>query len=227
MKKCLAFAAMSALSLQACAPAAPPGTAGAAADTAIALEDSPAGRIALAMRLAELARQDEDPYALLVAARVLQDSGVRPGSLEGSDIVPTVGAAGDPLVTAWANEAKAYAAAGSPVIGMAETLLAVRPKGVMASTMGAGPLRFTRRLDAGETLNWRITPSQRQAVTVAAIGDGDAALDLNVRDGELSICKEARRTYHPMCRWTATAARYDVSLANSGSVASEVVVISN
>ncbi|MEE4349585.1 MAG: hypothetical protein V2J26_05100 [Pacificimonas sp.] len=186
---------------------------------------SPADRAELAFRLASLAREDGDADALLTAARLMLNSGTRAASLEGGGLAPVGGA--DPLVRAWANEAVLIADADPAVAERAEALMALAPRGIVATGLGNGPLRYVQRLDMGETLSLGLQAEPGRDSSVAAIGDGDARLALSVRAGAASVCTLAARTTHRVCSWRAAQAEHDVSLRNAGPLSSEVMLLSN
>ena len=186
---------------------------------------SPEAKAALALRLAAQARRDEDARAMLVAARMMLGSGTRPARLEGERL--TVDAGADPVVTAWAREAIALADGDERLLSEAKALLEARPKGILASSLGTGPLRYVRRIAANQEIALDVRTEPMSAARVAAIGDGDGRIGLNVSSGTISICAVDARTTHSLCAWRAETPEHRVVMSNAGPLASDVMLLSN
>ncbi|MBZ6378014.1 hypothetical protein B5C34_01975 [Pacificimonas flava] len=199
-----------------------------AADRHVGGEGAPTeaqDRAELAFRLAAQAREDGDADAMLTAARLMLRSGTRPARLEAGVLTAEPGR--DAVVAAWAREAILLADADRGVTERAEALMQARPRGILESGLGAGPLRLVQRLDLGEALTLSLVAEPGTDSSVAAIGDGDARLALAVRAGRQTICTGERRTTHAMCAWRARQTDHVVRLTNEGPLASEVMLLSN
>ena len=220
LSSCTAIALLAATSC-----ASPPG-GGALATTGFATPNSPEARAALALQLAAQARRDEDPRAMLVAARMMLASGTRPASMA-QDGALTVEAGADPVASAWAREAIVFAAGDSALQDEAEAILAMRPRGVLRSSLGAGPLRYVRRVPANQTISFAIRTEPKLAARLAAIGDGDARIGLRVSTPQLTICDESASTTHTICAWQARTTQHSVTLRNAGPLDSDVMLLSN
>ena len=182
-------------------------------------------RAELALRLAGEARRSHDARAMLVAARMMLTSGTRPAVLENGAMVAEV--EGDAVAHGWAREAIALAADDAALVGEAEQVLAMRPRGVLRSSLGGGPLRYVRRVSANESVRFDIATQPQVPARLAAIGDGDARIGLVVSVGSARICDQRARSTHSLCTWQAASERHDVTLINAGPLASDVMILSN
>jgi len=189
------------------------------------LPGSPEAKAGLALQLAAHARRDRDPQAMLVAARMMLTSGTRPAALRDGTLQAEPGA--DPVAAGWAREAIVLAGDDPALREQAEDIIAMRPRGVLRSTLGAGPLRYVRRVSANETVQIGIRTERQSAARVAAIGDGDARIGLHVTAAGGMICESAARTTHSLCAWQAQADRHQLVLVNAGPLDSDVMLLSN
>lgn len=194
--------------------------------TSFAEPNSPEAKAALALQLAAQARRDEDPRAMLVAARMMLASGTRPASMDDAGEL-VVEAGSDPVATAWAREAIAFSAGNLVLQEEAQAILAMRPRGVLRSSLGSGPLRYVRRVPANQTISFAIRTEPRLAARLAAIGDGDARIGLRVATPQVTICDESASTTHTICAWKALSAQHNVTLRNAGPLDSDVMLLSN
>ena len=190
-----------------------------------AIPGSPEARAELALRLAAQARRDEDARAMLVAARLMLTSGTRPATVDNGELA--VEAGGDPVAAGWAREAMVFAGADEALREEAQAVLAMRPRGVLRSSLGAGPLRYVRRVAANETIRITIRTETQLAARVAVIGDGDARIGLTVASADTKICEAAARNTHSSCNWQARFDRHSVTLVNAGPLDSDVMLLSN
>ena len=195
------------------------------AESDLASPGSPEARAGLALRLASEARRSGDARAMLVAARMMLTSGTRPAVLEGGAIVAEPG--GDPVASAWANEAIALAGDNPVLVAEAQEVLAMRPRGVLRSSLGSGPLRYVRRIAANESVRFDIRTEPQVPARLAAIGDGDARIGLAVNSGNARVCDQRARATHSLCTWQAASERHDVTLVNAGPLSSDVMILSN
>lgn len=186
---------------------------------------SPEAKAQLALYLAAQARRDRDARAMLVAARLMLTSGTRPARLLDGRLQAETGP--DPLATAWAREAALFAAGDATLRAEAEALQAMRPRGVMGSSLGSGPLRYVQRISANDTVRIAISTQPQTAARVAAIGDGDALIGLGIHAAGEMICEQVARTTHTLCAWHALTNRYEVTLVNRGPLGSDVMLLSN
>ena len=198
---------------------------GSAPVEALAEPGSPEARAELALRLASEARRSHDARAMLVAARMMLTSGTRPAVLEDGAMVADT--EGDPVAQGWAREAIALAGDNPALVGEAEQVLAMRPRGVLRSSLGGGPLRYVRRVSANESVRFDIATQPQVPARLAAIGDGDARIGLMVSAGTARICDQRARSTHSLCTWQAASERHDVTLINAGPLASDVMILSN
>jgi len=191
----------------------------------VAQPGSAEAKAELALRLAAQARRDGDARAMLVAARLMLTSGTRPASLQEGELGVEAGV--DPVAAGWAREAMIFAAGDPAMVAEAEAVLAMRPRGVLRSSLGAGPLRYVRRVPANRTISFNIRTEPQMAARVAAIGDGDARIGLSVSSASAAVCRHTARTTHSLCVWQARADRHDVQLQNAGPLDSDVMLLSN
>ena len=181
---------------------------------------------ALGLRLADHARRTDDAEEMLMAARIVATSGVRPAAISGERLV----ASGRPaLALALAAEARAMAPGDARIAAAAEALGRLRPKGAVGGSWGSGPLQLTRTLPSGGRMRWMLEARAAELAVVSAIGDGDADLGLAVADGAgRTVCRNLADRYYPLCRWRpARAGLYRVELMNGGRVPTEVTILSN
>lgn len=183
--------------------------------------DAEARGVAQMLSAAEVAawgRVRQDPQALLVAARMLDEVRTR---LQTGDA---------PFLTTGALLDEAETLAGDdPAIRQEILRLRTQEKGVRASSFGAGPIVIVRRVRARETFGFEVDARPREVLRVAAIGDGDTNIDLVLRDLDGSVlCSDGSLDHYPVCTLVRPrGGRIRVEVVNRGSVWSRVQILTN
>lgn len=172
-------------------------------------------RAATAFRVAAWARERGDAHAMLAAARMVADAGVRTEDAK-------------PAFLALADEAVAMAPGDARIVEMASAIRDAAPRGILRGPLGDGPIVMRHLLLAGATAAWPIQAQGGTTAIVSAVGDGDANIDLRVLRGSVTVCADVARDPNPMCRWrVAQDATFRIAVSNRGRVATRVVVLSN
>lgn len=168
-----------------------------------------------AYKMAAWARSRSDAPAMLAAARMLADAGVRT-------------AHSTPAAAELAEEAVTMAPTDPQVLAAAAAIRDATPRGILRGPLGDGPVAMRRLLPAGASLAVPVTAHGGEMAIVSAVGDGDANIDMVVTSGRRLVCVDRAADAYPMCRWRVTRdASFDVAIANRGRIATHVVVLSN
>jgi hypothetical protein len=218
MKRRLIFGGAMALALMAgCATAQDAGAPDAAVLPPEALGVSQA---VTAAELAAWGRRNNDPGALIMAARVLAEVPFRPG--EGS---------GDAFLTpsSLLDEAEALSE-GHPA--WLDAIAQVREsgvRGVRSSPFGQGPIFTVKEIQARETYWFEVEARPGEVLRVAAIGDGDTDIDMAIRDARGSlVCQDGFGDHYPVCTVPIRASgRMRIDIVNRGAVWTKVQILSN
>ncbi len=146
----------------------------------------------------------KDPLALITAARMLRETGARPGdSRPERSRANDKGKADKPASDARFS-VEAILARARTLAGSRTDLLALVDDVAGSTVRGAasGPWRWTEVVNGGATDTYRITFRGGEAAAIAISGDGDSDLDLYVYDeqGNL-ICKDESASDDMLCRW--------------------------
>lgn len=207
---------LAALTLAGCA------TAGLAQDAAPILPPEAVG-VTQAVTAAELAawgRRNDDPGALIMAARVLAEVPMRAG--EGS---------GDAFLTPGRllDEAEAMSE-GHPA--WLDAIAQVREsgvRGVRSSPFGQGPIFTVKDIQARETYGFEVEARPGEVLRVAAIGDGDTDIDLVIRDARGGlVCQDGFGDHYPVCTVSPRAGgTMRIDIVNRGAVWTKVQILSN
>lgn len=181
----------------------------------------------LAVSLARYARAHDDAGAMVVAARILKGVRIEARDAHGH-AVPTAIPRGL-RVTSLLAEARAMPRGRELLRREVDTFQVIEHKGVLSSDYGTGLVSYGRALEAGETWQFEVVTEAQRSVTIAAIGDGDADIDLAVFDerGTLTIRDDAADPV-AVVRWTPQQeARYRIRVVNKGVVNSYTVVLTD
>lgn len=177
-------------------------------------------QIVTAAHLADWGRRRGEPGPLIMAARMLAETPLR-ASQE---------AAGTAFLTpdALLDEALTLAAGNQGVI---DAVARVRntTRGVRSSPFGRGPIFMVREIKARETYGFELEARGGEVLRVAAIGDGDTNIDLQVRDsGGALICQDGRGDHYPVCTVVRSQpGKMRIDIVNRGSVWTKVQILSN
>lgn len=189
-------------------------------------------QVVLALGLARYARENDDASAMIVAARIM--GGIRIATNGGASVVEEgtatqrafpKGMAVDDMLA----EAESMARGNRAQQAEIAMIRAMAHKGVLRSDFGSGVVSHARIIQPGHQWQFEIVAVPQRTVMVAAIGDGDADINLSVFDehGTLTARDSAADTL-AVVRWTPTnEARYLVEVTNAGVVDSYTVVLSD
>jgi hypothetical protein len=174
-------------------------------------------RLATAAQLADWGRERDDPGALILAARMVGEVPVR--------------AQGEaaPFFTADALLDEALAMAdGDPAYAAAIAVVRQDPtRGVVSSPYGDGPIATVKTMRAREAYGFDAVARPNEILRVAGIGDGDAPLDLVVREGNRVLCRSGLVDHYPVCTVRPRTGRVRIEVTNGGAIWTRVQILSN
>lgn len=169
----------------------------------------------LSAELARMGRETGDALALVTAARLRQQQGLR------LDEAPLEGRS-DPI-DLWLTEAEDLAGGDPQVLALAQGVRDASVKG-----REGGPKVSLRRLEAGRSHRSVEVFEPGRTAVVYIEGDGDTSLDLVVRSGAGIACEGRGRGDIKMCVWIAAAGdRYEVVVQNDGIVDNQYALATN
>lgn len=173
-----------------------------------------------AAELAAWGRKNDDAGALIMAARLLAEVPVRPGTDSEAGLALT----SDALL----DEAADLAAGRQGVLDAIERLRE-GTRGVQSSPFGRGPIYLVRQIRARETYGFDLEARGGEVLRVAAIGDGDTNIDMSVRDAEGALlCQDGFGDHYPVCTVArARSGKMRVDIVNRGAVWTKVQILSN
>lgn len=194
------------------APAATPAATGA----------DPFAQAIAARRVAEFARRERDPYAMLTAARMLQQVPVKDDSA-----TPAGDAAFSP--NALFAEAKALARDDQTLLLQIRTAQAASGRGVTASAFGKGLVRRVLDVDPRNAYRFNVTAKGGEPLRIGAIGDIGTSMYIRLTDPSgRQLCLDDNADYAPVCAVTPRASgNYRVDIGNRSAARSRTVVLSN
>ena len=168
--------------------------------------------------VADFARRQKDPQAMIVAARMLAD-------------VPITSGADDSGFSPASLFAEARALAGPNPVLLQQIRIAqsTAPRGVTSSPFGHGLLRNVQLLAPRSTYQFTITAKGGAPLQIGAIGDLGTNLTMRLSDAAGHVvCLDDHGDYAPVCelRPRATSA-YHVNLLNKSGTESRTVILSN
>ena len=208
--------ALAALTLLVCAAPA------LAQDAAPALPPEAAGvsQAVMAAELADWGRRNDDPGALIMAARVLAEVPMRAG--EGTDAAfLTPGRLLD--------EAEVMSEGHAAWLDAIEQVRESGVRGVRSSPFGEGPIFTVKDIQARETYWFEVEARAGEVLRVAAIGDGDTDIDLVIRDARGGlVCEDGFGDHYPVCTVSPReGGKMRIDIVNRGAVWTKVQILSN
>lgn len=164
----------------------------------------------LAARLARWGLAQEDPHALITAARMRRSAPVTPVE-RGTPPDTTVP---DP-VTGWLDAAERLSGGDPRLAGLIADVRATGTKGRLG-----GPRVSLARVGGGSVDRYREPFRPTAPAVVYVEGDGDTDLTLTVRaPGGTVVCREEGRGDLKMCVWTPTGVgQHLIEVSNAGAV---------
>jgi hypothetical protein len=174
-----------------------------------------------ARQVADFARRERDPHAMLTAARMLQQVPVTDGA------APAEGAAAFTPEALFA-EAKALARDDQALllqIRMAQS----SGRGVTASAFGKGLVRRVLDVNPRNAYRFNVTAKGGEPLRIGAIGDLGTAMYIRLLDASgKQVCLDDNADYAPVCAVTPRASgEYRVDIGNKSAARSRTVILSN
>jgi hypothetical protein len=168
----------------------------------------------LAVQLGRYADKNKDATAMIVAARLAQDAGIRDTKLDKKSPEGTK-AGPDYTPKAMLDRAKQYAGDRKDVIAMADDAAQASSRGRVE-----GPFRGTTVVKAGQTDVINVTLQGGDAALIAISGDGDSDLDLFVLDENGNqVCRSTSTGDDEYCRFTPKwTGKFTVRIKNHGRI---------
>lgn len=207
---------LAALTLMACAKPT------LAQDAAPTLPPEAAGvsQVVMAAELAAWGRRNDDPGALIMAARVLAEAPMR--AAEGSE--PGFLTPGRLL-----DEAEVMSEGHPAWLDAIEQVREGGVRGVRSSPFGEGPIFTVKDIQARETYWFEVEARAGEMLRIAAIGDGDTDIDLVIRDARGGlVCEDGFGDHYPVCTVSPRAGgRMRIDIVNRGAVWTKVQILSN
>lgn len=177
-----------------------------------------------ARQVADFARRQRDPYAMLTAAKMLSqvpmtDSAVTPAG-NGAD-------AGFSAAGLFA-EAKALARDDQQLL-LQIRLAQSSGRGVTASAFGKGLVRRVLDVDPRNAYRFSVTAKGGEPLRIGAIGDVGTNMYIRLTDAAgRQLCLDDNADYAPVCAVTPRASgNYQVSIGNKSAARSRTVILSN
>lgn len=174
-----------------------------------------------ARSVADFARRQKDPQAMIVAARMLQEVPFKDAS----------GAAVDAAFTPAGlyGEAKVLAKEDPATLTQIRIAESMGSRGVFDSVFGKGLVRLVQNVGAQASYSFNLRAVGGQVLRVGAIGDIGTAMLLRLVDAAGRIaCADDNNDYAPVCALTPRAnASYKVELVNRSRAPSRTVILSN
>lgn len=186
----------------------------------------PFSQVIAARSVAEFARRQRDPQAMIVAARMLQEV---PFEDKASD--KGLSEASPPAFspTGLFAEAKTLAKNDASLLMQINIAQSTSSRGVVSSAFGKGLLRMVQDVAARTTYRFALRATGGQLLRVGAIGDVGTAILLRIVDAAgRVVCTDNPGNYAPVCSTTpAVAGNYQVEVINRSGVKSRAVILSN
>ena len=176
-------------------------------------------QLVTAAGLADWGRANEDPGALIMAARIvgevpLRNQGDQPPVLTFEGLL---------------DEAEAMAAGHPAYLAAIEQVRGQGVRGVVSSPFGNGPIATVKDVRARETFGFEVDARGGEILRIAAIGDGDTNIDLVIRDADgRLLCHDGFGDHYPVCTlMPRIAGKVRVSVVNRGEIWTKVQILSN
>lgn len=174
-----------------------------------------------ARQVADFARRERDPYAMLTAARMLQQVPMTDGT------APATGVAAFSPDALFA-EAKTLARDDEALllqIRMAQS----SGRGVVASAFGKGLVRRVLDVNPRNAYRFTVTAKGGEPLRIGAIGDLGTAMYIRLLDASgKQLCLDDNADYAPVCAVTPRmSGQYRVDIGNKSAARSRTVILSN
>lgn len=192
---------------------APPSPSAAPAD--------PFAQAIAARQVADFARRERDPYAMLTAARMLQQVPMTDGAKP---------AEGDAAFSPDALFAEARTLARDDQALLLQIRMAQSSgRGVVASAFGKGLVRRVLDVNPRNAYRFTVTAKGGEPLRIGAIGDIGTAMYIRLLDASgRQLCLDDNADYAPVCAVTPRASgQYRVDIGNKSAARSRTVILSN
>lgn len=198
-------------------PAAPPVPAAIPAD--------PFAQAIAARQVADFARREHDPYAMLTAARMLKQV---PVTESGGSADAESDAAGFSPAGLFA-EARALARDDQQLLLQIRLSQSASGRGVMASAFGKGLVRRVLDVDPRNAYRFNVTARGGEPLRIGAIGDIGTSMYIRLTDlSGRQLCLDDNADYAPVCAVTPrVSGSYRVDIGNKSGSKSRTVILSN
>ncbi len=175
-----------------------------------------------ARQVAEFARREKDPQAMLTAARMLQQIPVT----DSSDSTAADAAFSSAALYA---EAKALAKGDAGLTMQIQVAQSTGSRGVTTSAFGKGLVRRVLDVDGRNAYRFNLTAKGGEPLRIGAIGDIGTNIYIRLSDAAgRQICLDDNAGYAPVCAVTPRASgNYRVDIGNKSAAKSRTVVLSN
>jgi hypothetical protein len=194
----------------------------------IAASRHPVSERLMAERLARLGEQTQDALALIVAARIKQQTGERTTkrdfrSRDAQDAIPAAQRS-DTSLAALIARAKTLAKGRADLIALANEVESSRGRG-----RPEGPYVATTVIRGGVTSVLEMRFEGGTLAVIGISGDGATDLDLYVTDEDgKRVCTAEGDSDDEICRFTPrVTATYRIEVRNRGKIANQFLFVSN
>lgn len=202
---------------------------GAVAQTAPAAAAAPApapapadafAQAVAARQVADFARRERDPHAMLTAARMLQQ-------ISFSDSESPADAAFTPA--GLFAEAKTLARDDQQLLTQIGVAQSTSSRGVISSALGRGLVRSVQEVGGRGAYRFSVKAKGGEPLRIGAIGDIGTSLYIRMLDSAgKTVCLDDNGDYAPVCAITPRAAGdYRVDIVNKSAAKSRTVILSN
>lgn len=174
-----------------------------------------------ARQVADFARRERDPYAMLTAARMLQQVPMTDGAKP---------AEGDAAFSPDALFAEARTLARDDQALLLQIRMAQSSgRGVVASAFGKGLVRRVLDVDPRNAYRFNVTAKGGEPLRIGAIGDIGTNMYIRLLDASgKQLCLDDNADYAPVCAVTPRASgQYRVDIGNKSAARSRTVILSN
>jgi hypothetical protein len=174
----------------------------------------------MAAELADWGRRNDDPGALIMAARVLAEVPMRAGEGAGAAF----------LTPGRLLDEAAVMSEGHPAwLDAIDQVRESGVRGVRSSPFGEGPIFTVKDIQARETYGFEVEARAGEVLRIAAIGDGDTDIDLVIRDAHGGlVCEDGFGDHYPVCTISPReGGRMRIDIVNRGAVWTKVQILSN
>lgn len=175
-----------------------------------------------ARQVADFARRERDPYAMLTAARMLQQVPMSDGA------APASGEAAFSPAGLFA-EAKALARDDQALLLQIRLSQSASGRGVLASAFGKGLVRRVQDVDGRNAYRFTVTAKGGEPLRIGAIGDIGTNMYIRLLDQSgKQLCLDDNADYAPVCAVTPRASgQYRIDIGNKSAAKSRTVILSN